>query len=90
MTCYVPEDSWAEVASWIWSNWEIVNGISFLPSSDEGHIYDQAPYEDCTNEEWKEMTKKMPKEIDWKSVTEVVDTTTASQELACVGDNCEI
>jgi ribonucleoside-diphosphate reductase alpha chain len=90
MTCYVPEDSWAEVASWIWGNWEIVNGISFLPSSDEGHIYDQAPYEDCTNEEWKEMTKKMPKEIDWKSVTEVVDTTTASQELACVGDNCEI
>jgi ribonucleoside-diphosphate reductase alpha chain len=90
MTCYVPEDSWAEVASWIWSNWEIVNGISFLPSSDEGHVYEQAPYEDCTIDEWKEMTKKMPKEIDWKSVTEVVDVTTASQELACVGDHCEI
>jgi ribonucleoside-triphosphate reductase len=90
MTCYVPEDSWVEVASWIWNNWEIVNGISFLPSSDEGHIYDQAPYEDCTMDEWKEMTKKMPKEIDWKSVTEVVDVTTASQELACVGDHCEI
>ena len=90
MTCYVPEDAWAEVAFWIWHNWDIVNGISFLPSSDEGHIYEQAPYEDCTIDEWKAMTKKMPKEIDWKSVKEVVDVTTASQELACVGDHCEI
>ena len=90
MTCYVPEDSWAEVAAWIWKNWDIVNGISFLPSSDEGHIYEQAPYEDCTMDEWKVMTKKMPKEIDWKSVKEDVDATTASQELACVGDHCEI
>ena len=90
MTCYVPEDAWAEVAFWIWANWDIVNGISFLPSSDEGHIYEQAPYEDCTIDEWKEMTKKMPKEIDWKAVTEDVDVTTASQELACVGDHCEI
>lgn len=90
MTCYVPDQSWPEVASWIWGNWDIVNGISFLPSSDEGHIYDQAPYEDCTIEEWKEMTKKMPKEIDWKSVKETVDVTSASQEFACVGDHCEI
>jgi|1_EtaG_2_1085319.scaffolds.fasta_scaffold13412_3 ribonucleoside-diphosphate reductase alpha chain len=90
MTCYMPDQSWPEVASWIWGNWDIVNGISFLPSADEGHIYDQAPYEDCTIEEWKEMAKGMPKEIDWKSVRETVDVTTASQELACVGDNCEI
>ena len=90
MTCYVPENSWAEVASWIWENWEIVNGISFLPSSDEGHIYDQAPYEDCTIEEYKELKKKMPSSIDWKAIKEVIDVTTASQELACVGDHCEI
>ena len=90
MTCYVPEDSWAEVAAWIWKNWDIANGISFLPSSDEGHIYEQAPYEDCTMDEWKVMTKKMPKEIDWKSVKEDVDATTASQELACGGEHCEI
>ena len=90
MTCYVPEHSWAEVASWIWENWDIVNGISFLPSSDEGHIYDQAPYEDCTAEEYKELNKKMPTSIDWKAIKEVIDVTTASQELACVGDHCEI
>jgi len=90
MTCYVPEDSWASVASWIWDNWDIVNGISFLPSSDEGHIYEQAPYEDITSDQYKEMKKAMPTDIDWKSIIEVIDTTTASQELACTGDSCEI
>ena len=90
MTCYVPESSWAEVAAWIWKNWDIVNGISFLPSSDEGHIYEQAPYEDITSDQYKEMKKAMPTNIDWKSIVEVMDTTTASQELACTGDSCEI
>ena len=90
MTCYVPEDSWASVASWIWDNWDIVNGISFLPSADEGHIYEQAPYEDITSDQYKEMKKAMPTNIDWKSIVEVLDTTTASQELACTGDSCDI
>ncbi len=90
MTCYVPENSWAEVAAWIWQNWDIVNGISFLPSSDEGHIYEQAPYEDITSDQYKEMKKAMPSSMDWKSIVEVMDTTTASQELACTGDSCEI
>ena len=90
MTCYVPEDSWAEVAAWIWKNWDIVNGISFLPSADEGHIYDQAPYEDLDAEGYKEMKKGFPTTVDWKSIIEDQDATTASQELACVGDHCEI
>ena len=90
MTCYVPENSWAEVAAWIWKNWDIVNGISFLPSADEGHIYEQAPYEDITSDQYKEMKKAMPSSIDWKSIVEVMDTTTASQELACTGDSCDI
>ena len=90
MTCYVPEDSWAEVAAWIWKNWDIVNGISFLPSADEGHIYDQAPYEDLDAEGYKEMKKGFPATVDWKSIVEEQDATTASQELACVGDHCEI
>ena len=90
MTCYVPENSWAEVAAWIWQNWDIVNGISFLPSADEGHIYEQAPYEDITSDQYKEMKKAMPTSMDWKSIVEVMDTTTASQELACTGDSCDI
>ena len=48
MTCYVKEHEWPEVGYWVWDNWEIVNGISFLPSADEGNIYEQAPYQDMT------------------------------------------
>ena len=90
MTCYVPEDKWVDVADWVWYNWDVVNGISFLPSSDEGHIYQQAPYEDISKEEYTDMCKSFPKEIDWKSVKEEIDTTTASQEAACTADACEI
>ena len=48
MTCYVGEHDWPAVGSWVWDNFQILNGISFLPSADDGHIYDQAPYEDIT------------------------------------------
>ena len=61
MTCYVPEDKWVDVASWVWDNWDVVNGISFLPSSDEGHIYQQAPYEDISKKEYTNMCKSFPK-----------------------------
>ena len=90
MTCYVPENKWVDVASWVWDNWDVVNGISFLPSADEGHIYQQAPYEDISKKEYTNMSKSFPEEIDWESVKEELDTTTASQEAACTADACEI
>ena len=88
MTCYVREDEWPKVGSWVWDNWDIVSGISFLPSADEGHVYEQAPYQDISLEEYTNMAKKFPKKIDW--VNEEMDMTTASQELACTGGVCEI
>ena len=90
MTCYVKEHEWPEVGYWVWDNWEIVNGISFLPSADEGHIYEQAPYQDMTKAEYDEMFSLMPKNIDWSSIVEERDMTTASQEAACTGGTCEI
>jgi ribonucleoside-diphosphate reductase alpha chain len=89
MTCYIPEDQWPQVGAWIWKNWETVNGISFLPSADEGHVYEQAPYEDITEEEYEERCKTMPESIDW-SIIEDRDNTTASQEVACTAGECEI
>ena len=89
MTCYIPEDQWPFVGHWIWQNWETVNGISFLPSADEGHVYEQAPYEDITKEEYEEREKLMPEYIDW-GFEEDVDNTTASQEVACTAGVCEI
>ncbi len=90
MTCYVNEKEWPEVGSWVWANFDIMSGVSFLPSADEGHIYQAAPYEDITAAEYKVLLKKTPVEIDWSLLSEESDNTTATQELACAGDKCEI
>ena len=90
MTCYVGEKDWPEVGAWVWKNFDIINGISFLPSADEGHIYQLAPYEDISKEKYKELAKTMPKNIDWSSIVEEEDFTTSSQEFACTADQCEI
>ena len=90
MTCYIPEDEWPYVGWWIWDNWDTVNGISFLPSADEGHVYEQAPYEDIDEETYVKMIAGMPTSIDWNSIVEETDNTTASQEVACTAGVCEI
>ena len=90
MTCYVNEKQWPEVGSWVWNNFDIMSGVSFLPSADEGHIYQAAPYEDITASEYSKMVKKVPVSIDWSQLSEESDNTTATQELACTGDKCEI
>ena len=89
MTCYVGEGDWPAVGAWIWDNFEIVNGVSFLPSSDDDHVYEQAPYKDISKLEYTNTAKLMPKKIDFK-FEENVDNTTASQELACAAGVCEI
>ena len=89
MTCYVTEDMWPQVGAWVWENFEILNGIAFLPSADDDHIYVQAPYEDIDKKTYTAMVKKMPQKIDFQ-FEEDIDNTIASQELACVGGVCEI
>ena len=44
MTVYVREDEWFEVGNWVFQNWEIINGVSFLPY--DGGKYELAPYEE--------------------------------------------
>ena len=89
MTCYVEEHEWPDVGMWVWKNFDILNGISFLPSADDDHIYEQAPYQDISKLEYTNILKSMPKEIDFK-FEETIDNTIASQELACVAGVCEI
>lgn len=75
---------------WIYENQEIVGGISFLPYDD--HVYDLAPYEKITKEQYEEMVKDIP-QIDWESLLpyfESEDNTTIAQELACMSGTCEI
>ena len=89
MTCYMGEKDWPTVGSWVWSNFDVLNGVSFLPSADDGHVYEQAPYEDLDSLSYAALKEAMPEEINF-SFEEDVDNTTASQELACTAGVCEI
>jgi ribonucleoside-diphosphate reductase alpha chain len=90
VTIYVSEDEWLAVGAWCWENFDILSGVSFLPKADDAHIYQAAPYEEISSEEYSEMLKKTAFIIDWDKVTEEDDNTIGSQELACVADMCEI
>lgn len=90
VTISVAEDEWLPVASWVYDNFDILSGVSFLPF--DPTEYPQAPYQTLSEEQYNEWLKKMPETIDWSRLSdyEKEDTTTGSQEFACVGDKCEI
>lgn len=87
VTVTYKDSEFLEIGAWLWKNFNQVSGISFLPKDD--HVYQQAPYEEITKEEYKAMTKAMPV-ADWSTFVENTDGTTASQELACTAGHCEI
>jgi len=90
VTISVKEDEWMEVGAWVYKHFDEVSGISFLPFSE--HTYKQAPYQDCTEEEYQEMLNQMPKSIDWSKLQEFEkeDTTSGGRELACTAGVCEV
>lgn len=90
ITITVKEDEWFEVGAWVYSNFDEVCGVSFLPFSD--HSYKQAPYQDCSESDYKDAIKKMPKDINWNDLSsyEKEDNTSGTQTLACSGGSCEI
>ena len=90
VTISVREHEWMEVGAWVYENFDYMSGVSFLPFTE--HTYQQAPYQDCTEKEYKNLQKKMPKEVDWSRLSdyESMDMTIGAQELACVAGVCEI
>ena len=90
ITVSVKEEEWPEVGAWVYNHFDEMSGVSFLPFSD--HVYKQAPYQDCSKEEYEALLAKMPKNVDWTKLAqyEKQDATTGSQELACVAGGCEI
>lgn len=88
VTISVKDDEWPEVGSWVWKHFDEISGVSFLPYSN--HTYQQAPYEDCSEEEYKEQLAKTPSRIDWADFLEQEDNTTGQQTLACTAGACEI
>jgi len=90
VTITVREHEWMEVGAWVYKNFDKVSGVSFLPHSD--HSYQQAPYEDCTEEVYLEALADMPESVDWDRIKEyeLSDTTRGMKTMACTGDLCEM
>tara|TARA_B100001115_G_C15686305_1_gene332055 strand:- start:341 stop:769 length:429 start_codon:yes stop_codon:yes gene_type:complete len=90
VTISVRENEWLKVASWVYDNFDEIAGISFLPHVE--HSYQQAPYQDIDKDEYAKLKKAMPSNIDFTDLQnyESDDNTTGSQELACVGNVCEL
>ena len=90
VTISVKENEWMKVGSWVYDNFDLMSGVSFLPFSD--HSYKQAPYQDCSEVEYKKLEKQIPSNVDWSLLAkyEQSDMTVGSQELACAAGGCEI
>jgi ribonucleoside-triphosphate reductase (thioredoxin) len=90
VTISVKENEWMDVGSWVYKHFDEVSGISFLPFSE--HTYQQAPYQDIDEDNYKEFLTKMPKNVDWSLLQEFEkeDTTSGGRELACTAGVCEI
>jgi ribonucleoside-diphosphate reductase alpha chain len=90
VTISVKDDEWMEVGAFVYKHFDEMSGVSFLPHSD--HTYQQAPYQDCTREEYEELLAKMPESIEWDDLGnyEQEDNTIGSQTLACAAGSCEV
>ena len=91
ITVTVKEDEWMEVGAWVYENFDVASGVSFLPFSD--HTYQQAPYQDIEPDEYLEWKDRMTYvNLDWSRLTdfEREDNTTGSRELACTAGVCEV
>jgi len=91
ITVSVKEHEWMEVGAWVYANFDVASGVSFLPFSD--HTYQQAPYQDIEPDdylEWMQVYKYL--HIDWSALSEYEkeDHTTGSRELACTAGVCEV
>lgn len=88
VTIYASDNEWLSIANFVYENWEIVGGLSFLPRND--HVYQLAPYEEITKDEYERRLAALGT-IDFSRLViyEQQDQTTGAKELACAGGVCE-
>jgi len=89
VTVSVGDEEWINTGNWIYENWDIIGGLSFLPR--DNHIYELAPYESITKKQYDKIVNKLPK-IDFSKILEYEkeDTTQGAKELACTSGVCSI
>ena len=90
VTITVQDEEWMAVGAFVYKYFDEMSGVSFLPHSD--HIYQQAPYQDCSQQDYEKLKSLMPERIDWSKLSEYEqeDNTLAMQTMACSGDVCEV
>ena len=86
-TVSIKEDEWETVGKWMWENRKFYNGLSVLPYN--GGTYIQAPFSDCTKEEYEKSITHL-QNVDLSKVVEFADNTNLMGEAACAGGACEI
>jgi len=86
-TISIKSDEWDTVGEWLWENRKFYNGLSVLPF--DGHTYVQAPFTDCSKEEYEALMQTL-KEIDLSKVVEMEDMTDLAGEAACAGGACTV
>lgn len=87
ITVYVRDHEWLDVAAWVYSNFDCIGGVSFLPYSD--HVYVQPPYQPIEEEQYEKLAAAMPV-IPWEEFLEDEDNVDRAKELSCVAGYCEI
>lgn len=88
VTVSYTDDEFPAIGAWLYTNFDKVSGISFLPK--DNHVYQQAPYQTIDKLKYYALLSDMPKDVDWTTFTERYDNTDSSQSLACSGDVCEV
>lgn len=91
VTITVKEHEWMDVGAWVYENFDVASGVSFLPHSD--HTYQQAPYQDIEADDYAEWQLAYGGlQIDWAALSEYEreDNTSGSRELACTAGVCEV
>lgn len=88
-TISVGDEEWVAVVAWLFENWDIIGGLSFLPR--ENHVYRLAPYEAIDKKTYEKLAANFPK-IDYSKLVmyERTDETEQKRELACAGGTCEV
>lgn len=86
-TISVQDWEWSKLTEWMWDKRDEYNGISVLPYM--GGTYQQAPFEDITEEEYNRLIKQLHS-VDLTQVHEITDNTDLAGEVACGAGGCEV
>lgn len=90
MTVYYRDDNWFRMCDYMWSHWDQMTGVSFLPQLE--HTFEQAPYTAIDRQTYLKLKKQQPV-IDWSKLADFEageDFTEAGQQSACEGDKCAL